>query len=58
MPIRKSKNESKNEYVSKCISEEVKKGHPQNQAIAMCQSMWEKYDADETIKVASLKLKK
>jgi len=42
MPINKpSKGEDKNTYISKCISEEVAKGHEQQQAIAMCISAWE-----------------
>ena len=32
--------ETQNEFMSKCISKEMKKGHPQEQAIAMCYSMW------------------
>lgn len=41
MPIKKKSGETKNDYVSRCISHEVGKGHEQQQAIAMCESMWE-----------------
>ena len=34
--------ESKNDFISRCISEEMKKGHEQQQAIAMCYAEWEK----------------
>jgi hypothetical protein len=43
MPIAKPKvGQSKNDYISNCIDTEMGKGHSQQQAIAMCYSMWEK----------------
>ncbi len=45
--IEKKPNETKNEFVSRCISSEIKNGHEQNQAVAMCISMWENYEKVE-----------
>jgi hypothetical protein len=44
--------EDKNKFISRCIEHEMSKGHPQQQAIAMCHSMWEsKGEMDEIISV-------
>lgn len=40
MPVSKKSGETKNNFVSRCIKHEVNKGHEQQQAIAMCESMW------------------
>lgn len=40
MPIKPRKNETQDEFLSRCISEEVKNGHEQSQAVAMCYSKW------------------
>ena len=40
MKKAKVKAETQNEFMQKCISDEMGKGHPQQQAIAMCYSMW------------------
>jgi hypothetical protein len=36
MPISKQEGENRDEFVSRCISEEMSKGYPQDQSIAMC----------------------
>lgn len=41
MPIRRKKNETKNEFVSRCIAQEVKSGKSQEQAAAICYNIWE-----------------
>jgi hypothetical protein len=33
--------DDKNTYISRCISEEIGKGHEQSQAVAMCIANWE-----------------
>lgn len=35
------KNESKEKYLSRCIPVLIKEGKPQNQAVAICNSMYE-----------------
>ena len=34
------KNESKNEYISRCIGMLINEGKPESQAAAICNSMW------------------
>lgn len=59
MPMpRKTKGENKQEWVSKCISAEMKKGHSQEVSIAMCMGQWTKMEQDYKIETAALKLKK
>lgn len=41
MPISKRPNEGKSDWISRCISHEIKKGMEQDQSIAACSSMWE-----------------
>lgn len=41
MPIDKKPGESKDDFISRCISIEVKDGKPQNQAVAICISKWQ-----------------
>lgn len=50
MPVKPRKNESKEEFISRCISEEVKNGHTQEQAIAMCYTKWEAKKSTKDIK--------
>lgn len=38
MPIKQNPGETQDEFISRCISEEVGKGHEQQQAIAICYS--------------------
>jgi len=43
MPIPKPKGESKNDYISKCVSSLMKKeGKEQKQALAICFNTWER----------------
>jgi len=42
MPVNVNKGETENEFISRCISEEVSAGHDQQQAIAICYSYWDK----------------
>jgi hypothetical protein len=42
MPVNVNKGETENEFISRCISEEVGAGHDQQQAIAICYSYWDK----------------
>lgn len=43
MPLDKKPDENKDEFVSRCISHEMGKGHPQDQSIAMCISQWDNF---------------
>lgn len=36
----KEQLETQNEFMQKCISAEMKKGHPQKQAIRICYEIW------------------
>lgn len=38
----------KSKFMSACISKAKKEGKDQDQAVAMCNSMWENKDSDET----------
>lgn len=40
MPINPKSGETENEFVSRCIGEEIKSGKPQDQAAAICYSVW------------------
>lgn len=40
MPIKPGKNETQDEFISRCISEEVSGGMEQAQAVAVCYSKW------------------
>ena len=42
MPIKPSSSESEQEFISRCISEEVKAGYEQSQAAAICYSKWDR----------------
>lgn len=42
MPVNVNKGESENEFISRCISEEVGAGKDQDQAVAICYSYWDK----------------
>jgi len=47
MPINKKEGESKDDFISRCMSEEVGSGKEQGQAYAICISKWESF-AGET----------
>jgi hypothetical protein len=42
MPIKPTASESEQEFISRCISEEVKAGYEQSQAAAICYSKWDR----------------
>lgn len=42
MPIKPNANESKDDFLGRCISEEVGAGYDQAQAVAICYSKWDR----------------
>jgi hypothetical protein len=40
MPITPGKNETQEEFISRCVGEEVRAGNAQDQAVAICYSKW------------------
>lgn len=40
MPVKPGKNETQDEFIARCVSEEIKRGHEQAQAVAICYSKW------------------
>ena len=42
MPVNVNRGESKDEFISRCIGEEVGAGYEQSQAAAICYSYWDK----------------
>lgn len=54
MPIAKKNDESKSEFISRCISHEMKKGRDQEQAAAICYSL---YEADQKLKMKLIKIR-
>lgn len=40
MAIKPGKNETQDEFIARCVSEEIKRGHEQSQAVAICYSKW------------------
>ena len=42
MPVNVKKGESENNFISRCIGEEVGAGYEQSQAAAICYSYWDK----------------
>jgi len=49
MPIDKNPGESKNDFISRCMSIEIKDGKPQDQAYAICITKWEKFGATASV---------
>ena len=53
MPMKPRKNESKNDFIQRCVSAEVGAGYDQSQAVAICYSIWKKHrrkkDAEDGI---------
>ncbi len=51
MPMKPRKNESKNDFIKRCVPAEISAGYDQSQAIAICYSEWKKHrrkkDAEE-----------
>lgn len=52
MPMKPRKNESKNDFIQRCVPAEVSSGRDQAQAVAICYSIWKKHrrkkDAEES----------
>ena len=42
MPVNPKKNEREEEFISRCIGEEISAGYEQSQAAAICYSYWRK----------------
>jgi hypothetical protein len=42
MPVKPNKGERQDEFISRCISEEVGAGYESDQAAAICYSYWDK----------------
>lgn len=42
MPVNIKPNETENEFISRCIGEEISGGYEQEQAAAICYSYWRK----------------
>jgi hypothetical protein len=42
MPVNVKKGESENDFISRCIGEEIGAGYEQSQAAAICYSYWDK----------------
>lgn len=40
MPVKPSKNESKEDFIKRCVSAEISAGYEQDQAVAICYSIW------------------
>lgn len=40
MPIKPGKRETQDEFLARCIAEEVSSGYEQQQAVAICYSKW------------------
>ena len=55
MPVNVKKGESENDFISRCIGEEIGAGYEQSQAAAICYSYWRK-DKMSKIKDTSSKV--
>ena len=49
MPVKPRKNESKEDFISRCVSEEVGSGYEQTQAVAICYSKWKEHKRKKDI---------
>jgi hypothetical protein len=47
MPIKPKQSETKEEFISRCISEEVDAGYDTPQAAAICYSVWDRKELSE-----------
>ena len=52
MPIQIKPNEKKDDFIQRCISEEMSYGKDESQAVGMCYSYWEE---DRLSRMKSLK---
>lgn len=50
MPVTPGKKESKQEFIARCVGEEIRAGHPQDQAVAICYSKWTEHKKKPTKK--------
>ena len=55
MPVNVKSGESENDFISRCIGEEINNGYEQSQAAAICYSYWDK-DKMSKIKDTSAKV--
>ncbi len=55
MPVNPKAGEQQEEFISRCISEEISSGYEQSQAAAICYSYWDK-DKMSKIKDTSAKV--
>lgn len=55
MPVNPKPNETQDEFISRCIGEEISGGYEQSQAAAICYSYWDK-DKMSKIKDTSAKV--
>jgi hypothetical protein len=53
MPVNVNKGESKDEFISRCIGEEVGAGYEQSQAAAICYSYWDKENMSKITEMSS-----
>jgi hypothetical protein len=59
MPLEKKGGESKNDFISRCISHEAGK-HPEqknDQNVAICESIWSTFSKNEFVKDVIRKMK-
>lgn len=42
MPVKPKANETKEQFISRCIGEEITSGYEQSQAAAICYSKWDR----------------
>lgn len=47
MPVKPGKNETQDEFISRCVAQEIKDGMEQAQAIAVCYSKWKEHRRKE-----------
>lgn len=54
MPMKPRKNESKNDFIQRCVSAEVGAGYEQTQAVAICYSIWKKHRRKKDVEEGSI----
>jgi hypothetical protein len=57
MPVNIKKGETENEFIGRCISEEVGAGKEQDQAAAICYSYWRKGNNMSATELVNSKLR-
>lgn len=48
MPVRPRKNESKTDFIQRCIGKETDSGRDQDQAVAICYDIWNRKKKKDT----------